>query len=39
MSPSDYYLDLNAFSLEKLQYLFETTRMLPSQQILQENIR
>ena len=38
MSPSDYYLDLNAFSLEKLQYLFETTRMLPSQQILQDNI-
>lgn len=35
---SDYYIDLNKFSLEKLQHLFETTRLLPSQQMLQENI-
>ena len=38
MSTSNYYLDLSAFSLEKLKYLFETTRLLPSQQILQENM-
>lgn len=35
---SDYYLDLSEFSLAKLQYLFETTRLLPSQQMLQEKI-
>jgi hypothetical protein len=34
----DYYPDLSQFSLEKLQHLFEITRLLPSQQLLQEDI-
>jgi hypothetical protein len=38
MPTSGYHLDLSAFSLEKLKYLFKNTRLLPSQQILQENI-
>jgi len=38
MQTSGYHLDLSAFSLEKLKYLFKNTRLLPSQQILQENI-
>lgn len=38
MSASTYYLDLDIFSLGKLKQLFETTRLLPSQQILQEEI-
>ena len=36
--PSDYYLDLSEFSLEKLKTLFENTRLLPSQQILRVDI-
>ena len=38
MQTSGYYLDLSAFSLEKLKGLFKKTRLLPSQRILQENI-
>jgi len=38
MPTSGYYLDLNAFSIAKLKDLFKNTRLLPSQQILQENI-
>jgi len=33
-----YYLDLCAFSLEKLKDLLKNTRLLPGQRILQENI-
>jgi hypothetical protein len=33
----DYYPDLEKFSLNKLQKIIETTRLLPSQKILQEN--
>lgn len=35
---SGYYLDLKEFSLEKLKDRINNTRLLPSQQILQENI-
>ncbi len=38
MIPNGYYADLAAFSLERLKNLFKTTRLLPSQKILQENI-
>lgn len=38
MPSSDYYMDLRKFSLEKLKDLFNNTRMLPSQQILQEDV-
>jgi hypothetical protein len=38
MIPNGYYADLAAFSLEKLKNQFKTTRLLPSQKILQENI-
>ena len=33
-----YYPDLSAFNLDKLKSLFQTTRVLPSQRILQENV-
>ena len=33
-----YYLDLCAFNLEKLKALLKSTRLLPGQRILQENI-
>ena len=38
MPASDYYLDLSNFSLQKLKHRIKTTRLLPSQQILLENI-
>ncbi len=38
MIPYGYYADLSDFSLEKLKNHLKTTRLLPSQQILQENI-
>ncbi len=38
MDTSKYYPDLKAFSLAKLKNLFETTRLLPSQQLLKEKI-
>jgi hypothetical protein len=38
MTTSGYYLDLGKFSLKKLKGLLKSTRLLPSQQILQEKI-
>jgi hypothetical protein len=38
MTISGYYPNLGALSLEKLKNQLKTTRMLPSQQILQENL-
>jgi hypothetical protein len=38
MIPDGYYIDLSAFSLEKLKNQLKTTRLLPSQKILRENI-
>lgn len=38
MQESGYYLDLGAFSIEKLKGLLKSSRLLPSQQILQEKI-
>ena len=38
MQEPKYYLDLAAFTLEKLKNLLKTSRLLPSQQILRENI-
>ena len=38
MPTSGYTLDLSTFSLEKLKIQIKKTRLLPSQQILQENI-
>lgn len=38
MPESGYYLDLSAFSLEKLKNHLKNTRLLPSQQILQDDI-
>jgi hypothetical protein len=38
MTVPGYHIDLNTFSLEKLKGLIKKTRLLPSQQILGENI-
>ena len=38
MQESPYYLDLTTFTLEKLKKLLKNSRLLPSQQILLENI-
>lgn len=38
MSSLKYHMDLDTFSLLKLKNLFKTTRLLPSQTILQEKI-
>ena len=38
MPTAGYYLDLNTFSLAKFKALLKTSRLLPSQQILQENL-
>ena len=38
MTIPSYYLDLSSFSLEKLKNVFKSTRMLPSQKILQEQV-
>jgi hypothetical protein len=38
MPETGYSIDLNKFSLKKLKYNIENTRILPSQQILQEDI-
>ena len=39
MQESKYYMDLAAFTLEKLKNLLKNSRLLPSQQILQEDIK
>jgi hypothetical protein len=38
MTESGYYIDLSVFSLKKLKNTIQNTRLLPSQQILLENI-
>lgn len=38
MSKSEYYVDLNSFHLKKLKYRLKNFRLLPSQQILRENL-
>jgi len=38
MTTFGYYLDLSAFRLAKLKNHLETARLLPSQQILQQDI-
>ena len=38
MQESKYYLDLAAFTLGKLKNLLKNSRLLPSQQIFQEDI-
>ena len=38
MPESGYYIDLSTFSLEKLKNNLKTTRLIPSQQILREDI-
>lgn len=38
MAESGYHLDLKTFSIEKLQDLLKSVRLLPSQQVLRENI-
>ena len=38
MSTNGYYLDLETYSLMKIKGIFKSTRLLPSQQILLENM-
>ena len=38
MQNSGYYLDLNRFTLEELKELLKSSRLLPSQQILLDDI-
>jgi hypothetical protein len=38
MPEAGYYLDLSAFSIEKLKNLLKSTRLLPSQELLRDDI-